>query len=111
MDYDAMVEHCKRVQDEAPRGMISDTLKRAIRRVSRERSPETALRFADEVLEGFGAEYAASVNDSMFKARGVSYVNMGDVYNVTVLYDHAKGRFLYNTTLGDVVERHPKRFA
>jgi hypothetical protein len=37
------------------------------------------------------------------------YLNSGDTYNATLLYDAVKGRFML-TTMGDFVERAPKRY-
>lgn len=38
------------------------------------------------------------------------YVNMGDTYNLTLLYDTDRGKF-YVTTMGDWVEKNDKRYA
>jgi hypothetical protein len=40
---------------------------------------------------------------------GLEYVNMGDPYDTTLIYDLSTGRF-YVGAWGDWVERYPKRF-
>jgi hypothetical protein len=40
---------------------------------------------------------------------GLSYVNMGDTYDTTLLYDHKTGRFSVGSW-GDIVEKQPDRF-
>jgi hypothetical protein len=67
------------------------------------------LREADRVLNGNGVEYIDSREDTMRSQDGLSYVNMGDTYDTTLLYDHKTGRFSVGSW-GDVVERQPRRF-
>lgn len=62
------------------------------------------------LIEGHGVAYAASSRDTCSKAYGIEYINMGDTYAVTVIYDRDKGRFIV-ATVGDTVERNPRRFA
>jgi hypothetical protein len=61
------------------------------------------LKAADQILDGNGVEAIPGVGG------GLSYVNMGDTYDTTLIYDHGKGRFLV-TSWGDIVERDHKRF-
>jgi hypothetical protein len=69
----------------------------------------TVLKAADKMLEGHGVEYIESLTDTSRNREGLSYVNMGDTYMTTLIYDHGKGRFLV-TSWGDIVERDTKRF-
>jgi len=69
----------------------------------------TMLRIADDILQGHGLEHLMSENQ---RAEAV-YVNMGDTYNATLLFDLNKGR-MWATTWGDWVEteeRKGNRFA
>jgi len=70
---------------------------------------KAALDYADELLGGNGIEYIASEQDTMRSRQGIEYVNMGDTYDTTLIYDHKTGRF-YVGAWGDWVERYPKRF-
>ena len=64
------------------------------------------LTRAGEMLDGFGVEYLVPDNG----AQPVAYVNMGDTYNTTLMFDHEKNRFLIGSW-GDIVESQPRRFA
>lgn len=64
------------------------------------------LNLADKVLDGFGREYLTPSNGG----NGVDYVNMGDAYTPTLMFDYEKSRFLVGSW-GDLVERQPRRFA
>jgi hypothetical protein len=79
-------------------------------------SVEDALAFADKAMNGFGVEYIASSEDTMRTPDGLDYVNMGDTYDTTLVYDHGKGKYVI-TSWGDIVEadmrlpRKRQRFA
>lgn len=51
----------------------------------------------------FGVETIRSTKDTMLDFNGLEYVNLGDTYDCTLVYDHAKARF-YVTSWGDIVE-------
>ena len=70
---------------------------------------QTLLEEADRLLNGNGVEYIQSHADTMRSQDGLSYVNMGDTYDTTLLYDHKTGRFSVGSW-GDIVERQPRRF-
>ena len=57
------------------------------------------LEGANRKLEGFGVEEILDEEND-----DIQYVNMGDPYNLTVLYDGSKDRFCASTW-GDMVER------
>jgi hypothetical protein len=64
------------------------------------------LNLADKYLDGCGREYLYSSDGS----NGVDYVNMGDTYNTTLMFDFAKDKFIVGSW-GDLVEAQPRRFA
>jgi hypothetical protein len=66
---------------------------------------EGALERADVALEGFGIEAGTDRGE---RKPVVLYVNTGDTYNMTLLYDVVAHKFYY-TTLGDWVERFGER--
>jgi hypothetical protein len=70
---------------------------------------QTLLEEADRLLNGNGVEYIQSHADTMRSQDGLSYVNKGDTYDTTLLYDHKTGRFSVGSW-GDIVERQPRRF-
>lgn len=72
-------------------------------------SAGSILKAADHLLYGNGVEYIESLTDTMRIREGLSYVNMGDTYDTTLIYDHGKGRFVVSSW-GDIVERDAKRF-
>ena len=62
----------------------------------------------DTVLDGHGVELISgsgdtAANDSYFPDVQALYVNMGDTYNTTIVYDLVDERYLL-TTMGDEVE-------
>ena len=67
------------------------------------------LEVVDELMDGNGVEYIDSHADTMRSQDGLSYVNMGDTYDTTLLYDHKTGRFSVGSW-GDIVEKQPARF-
>lgn len=65
---------------------------------------------ADKFMEGSGVEgLEGEYVDSFSQNVQASYVNTGDTYSATLLYDNVTGRFVL-TTWGDFVEGHPRRF-
>lgn len=64
-----------------------------------------ALDAVDVLLDGHGIEHLSSVDGS----DPIAYVNMGDPYIPTVLYDYEKNRF-YVTDWGAIVEGDEDRF-
>jgi hypothetical protein len=61
------------------------------------------LQAADKVMNGHGVERISGVGG------GLMYVNMGDTYDTTLIYDYKTNRFVVSSW-GDIVERHPRRF-
>ena len=66
------------------------------------------LDTAEKILDGCGREFLYSVAD--FDGGGVEYVNMGDTYNSTLMFDYTKGKFIVGSW-GELVEAQPRRFA
>lgn len=66
---------------------------------------EMKMSAANDILEGFGVEYASEVD--MREGPPLEYVNQGDTYALTLC------RFNYRylvSSWGDIVERHPRIF-
>jgi hypothetical protein len=65
--------------------------------------PFKALKILDVLLDGFGVEYIASSNDTCFDYYGIEYINTGDTYSTTILYDRDKDK-MFLCSWGDIVE-------
>lgn len=70
---------------------------------------KAAMEEANTLLGGHGVEYLPAEDDDFRSAKGVEYVNMGDTYTTTLLYDRTSRRYIIGSW-GDLVERNPKRF-
>lgn len=68
-----------------------------------------ALSIMNKALETFGVEYIASRQDTYNNGEGLQYLNTGDPYIETIIYDEGMGTWLIST-YGDLVEKHPERF-
>ena len=62
------------------------------------------LQTADKMMNGNGVERISGMGG------GLMYVNMGDTYDTTLIYDYKTNRFVVSSW-GDIVERQPRRFA
>lgn len=51
------------------------------------------LNLADELLDGHGVELIRTDADDHHEIHGAEYVNMGDAYTCTLLFDHERCRF------------------
>lgn len=60
----------------------------------------------NEILEGFGVEPIWGKDSEMEPI--AEYINMGDTYNTTILYDYDKGTFQV-TSWGDWFEANERR--
>src|SRR6266571_8032193 len=67
------------------------------------------LKTVSVLLHGYGVEYLPSKLDTYSKGVGLEYVNMGETYTPTILYDCLTNRFIC-ASWGDIVESEPKRF-
>lgn len=68
------------------------------------------LSIASALSDSFGVEYLHDKRDSFSSAFGIEYVNAGDTYKDTLMYDNYSGRFICGSW-GDVVERNERRFS
>lgn len=71
---------------------------------------DAVLDEANKLLDAYGIE-AIECNrqvDRYYFDINLLYVNTGDTYNTTLMYDTYEGRF-YVTTMGDWVERAERR--
>ena len=69
-----------------------------------------ALSKADTYMAGFGIEaIRGKWVDNYYGDIVGLYVNTGDTYNTTLLYDTIKERF-YVTTMGDFVEKNERKY-
>jgi hypothetical protein len=75
-------------------------------RAGRRISPERTLRHIDVLIEGFGIEYVNFKNGNV----AFAYVNTGDSYNGTIVYNYKTLTF-QATTVGDIVERDMTKYA
>lgn len=76
-----------------------------------EEAVDRALENANATIHGYGIE---PINgdyhvDNYYFDIVALYVNTGDTYNATVLYETEKEKFLV-TTMGDWVERNERRY-
>jgi hypothetical protein len=71
---------------------------------------DKALDLANELLEAHGVEaiHSGSVWDGYYCDIACLYVNRGDTYDTTLLYDTARGIFLVQS-YGDWIERAERR--
>lgn len=73
--------------------------------------PDHAIMLvADKLMNGSGSEgLTGEYVDRYYQNIQASYVNLGDTYSTTLLFDHVNQRFVI-TSWGDFVESHPRRF-
>lgn len=70
---------------------------------------QNILEIANKLMNEFGVEYIAHREDSHRGAFGLEYVNTGDTYKTTLIYNLESGRFLISSW-GDIVERNQKKY-
>lgn len=68
-----------------------------------------ALDQASDILFGHGVEILRSNQDTCCLFRGICYVNFGDPYQTTIMFDFGERRFRIGSC-GDCIEGEPKRF-
>lgn len=64
---------------------------------------ELILHAFNEVIEGYGVEALGEVD--MHDGPPFEYINQGDTYDTTLVYNHRKGT-LFVSSWGDVAERN-----
>jgi hypothetical protein len=62
------------------------------------------LAIADKFMNCHGVEYIKSSTDTMHASEGLEYVNTGDTYRATLIYDCLSECF-YAKCWGDIVEK------
>ena len=68
------------------------------------------LGIIDTLLEGYGAEPLKGDHvDNYYMDINILYINLGDTYTPTVLYDTLLNRF-FVCSWGDYIESKPERF-
>jgi hypothetical protein len=79
--------------------------------VKNENDPDVTLEAANTLMNAHGIEAIRGDYhvDNYYYDIVALYVNTGDTYNGTLLYETDKDRFLV-TTFGDWVERNEKRY-
>jgi hypothetical protein len=86
------------------------TIKGLMTRANGYLTVDMALDNINAILKGYGTEAARDNGwNRYYQDIGLLYVNMGDTYITTVLYDTRKERF-YVTSLGNIIESNQKRF-
>ena len=82
-----------------------------IKSASTRKQVDNVLELADKMLDASGAEAIRGDfhGDSYYQDIVGLYVNMGDSYVATLLYDTVAGRFVV-TTWGDWVTSHTKKY-
>jgi hypothetical protein len=63
------------------------------------------LHVLDSIAETCGVEYIAHKDDTFHEVYGLEYLNTGDTYTRTIIYDHNKSRYLVSSW-GGIVERN-----
>jgi hypothetical protein len=67
------------------------------------------LHTLNAIAETHGVEYIAHRDDTMRDNYGLEYLNTGDTYIPTLIYDHSKDRWIVGCW-GDIVERNPNHY-
>jgi hypothetical protein len=89
---------------------LSNRDMRRIRTIEGEKGARKALEYANELIGGYGVEYIAHRDDTSWRSHGLQYVNTGDTYSATVVYDWHTGRFLWGADWGSIVESRPGQY-
>lgn len=63
----------------------------------------------DMICETHGIDYLTDKRDNFRHSHGIEYLNTGDPYTPTIMYDWHKDRWIVGAW-GDEVERQPDRF-
>ena len=69
--------------------------------------PVEALREMSEILDMHGVEALGPRHYDYFKPSPYEYLNAGDTYATTLIYDRAKDTLSIGSW-GDIAERHPE---
>lgn len=69
------------------------------------RTCDIRLHALDSIAGTHGVEYIAHEDDASHGVYGLWYLNAGDSYSATIIYDHRVSRYRV-ASWGDIVERH-----
>lgn len=85
--------------------------KSAIRKTSKISNVSERMNAINKCLEGYGVEVinGEAYHSNYWGNIVAEYVNMGDTYTATVLYDVNKGKFIA-TTYGDWIEKNQNKY-
>lgn len=99
---------------------IPESIKRKARKMVEEDQKEyghhlsfsvaKALEYISELIGGYGVE--GMIPEGMHPRSewdGFQYVNMGDTYASTVVYDSTTHRFYWGVSWGDIFEMHERK--
>ena len=98
--------------------MNAKTINSLQKRIKNINNTITNAELVDNLLDSFNSELSGygieaircdTVWDSYYCDICALYVNMGDTYASTILYDTVKGKF-YITTFGDFVEKNERKY-
>ena len=70
---------------------------------------DVAMKIMDKAMETFGVEYVPSNRDTVTRPAGFEYLNTGDTYGATIIYDRGAQQWLLGTW-GGMVEADERRF-
>lgn len=87
-------------------------IREAMESATTDKKIDIALDTCNAILHGYGVE---AIRDNQWENGyymdiGLLYVNMGDTYIPTVVYDTRKKQW-YVTSWGNIIERNEKRFS
>ncbi len=85
---------------------MNKPMAKAVYEWSKVEKPEKFLDKMNHILGGFGVEYIQHPRETSL---GLAYINMGDTYEDTIMYDYYTDRFLVGSW-GDWVEMRERRF-
>lgn len=87
-------------------------LAEVLKRAETHNEVDAALDYANTLVEGHGVEAIRGDYhvDGYYQDIVALYVNTGDTYSATILYDTERERY-YATTFGDWVEKNQKRYS
>lgn len=74
-----------------------------LRKLMADAKVSRVLDAADKMMNTHGVEYIASSEDTYRSRDGLEYVNTGDTYTTTLIYDHGSSRYKV-MSWGDIVE-------
>jgi hypothetical protein len=70
---------------------------------------ELMFAILDSMLHTCGVAYIAHKDDDEYEALGLSYLNTGDSYAPTIVYDHKDDEWMI-ISWGDIIEERPNSY-